>query len=97
MLLIFGNERLDFREFPNLMTNRFGIGAGQFIAAASAFGRHTPYDFLTLLAWNQGAFMFVMPGLAAAFACRFGLGRRLVMRMSGGGGAWTSWWVSCQA
>ena len=86
MLLIFGNDRLDFREFPNLMTNRFGIGADQFFAATSAFGRHARYDRLTLLDRNQGAFVFVVPWLASAFAFRFGLGRRLVMRMRGGGG-----------
>ena len=67
-MLIFGNDRFDFRKFPNLMTNRFRIGAGEAFAAASTLGRNTRHDFLAFLDGNQGAFVFFVTGLAAAFA-----------------------------
>ena len=41
MLLIFGNERLDFREFPNLMTNRFGIGHARILVHCTQRDRHS--------------------------------------------------------
>ena len=82
MLLVFGNDRLDFGEFPNLMTQRLGITALEFFAATPAFGRQARHNLLALLGGNQIAFVFRVAWLAAAFA--FGLGfirGGLIMRM----------------
>ena len=61
-------ERLDFRQLPNLMTNRFGIRAGQFLAATPTCGRHARHNVLALSGRDQGSFMFVVARLAATFA-----------------------------
>jgi hypothetical protein len=83
MLLVFGNDRLDFGEFPNLMTQRFGIAALEFFAATPTFGRHARHNLLALFGGNQIAFVFLVAWLAAAFAFGLGfvVGRRLIMRV----------------
>src|SRR6185295_246357 len=83
MLLVFGNHRLDFGKFPNLMTQRLGIAALKSFAATPTFGGHTGHDLLTLLGRNQIAFVFLVAWLAATFAFRLGLvrSRWLIMRV----------------
>jgi hypothetical protein len=86
MALIFGNGRLDFGEFPDLMAERSGIGAGQLLATTPALGRHARHNVLALLGGNQCPFMFVVARLAATLATRLGLGRRrLGVRVRGRG------------
>ena len=70
MLLIFGNARPNFGEFPNLMTERIEISAGKVFTATSAFGRHAPHNVLALLSGNQCSFVFVVTWLAAALTTR---------------------------
>ena len=83
MLLVFGNDRLNFGKFPNLMTPRIGIAALEFFAATPTFGRHARHNRLALFGGNQVAFVFRMAWLAAALAFGLGfvVGRRLVMRV----------------
>src|SRR5437016_1313701 len=84
MLLVFRNDRLDFGKFPNLMTQRLGIAALEFVAATPAFGWHAGHNLLALLRGNQIAFVFPVAWLAAPFAFGFWfvLGRRLIVRVS---------------
>ncbi len=63
--LIFRNERLDFRQFPDLMADRLGIGPRQRSAAAPAGSRHAEDDLAALLRWNQRPLVFWVAGLAA--------------------------------
>ena len=84
MLLILGDERLDFRKFPDLMTQRFGIGPAEFFAATAALLRQARHHALTLLDGNQIAFVLLVSGLSAALAGRLGfVADRLGMRMRG--------------
>jgi hypothetical protein len=73
MLLILGDNRLDFRQFPDLMAEWIGIGTSQGLATTPTFARHARDDLSTLVRRNQGTFVFVVAWLAAAGALRFGL------------------------
>lgn len=66
MLLVFGNERLDVRQFPDLLAERLGIGALEGFAATSAGARHARHALLALRAGKQGSCVFVMAWLTAA-------------------------------
>ena len=72
MALIFGNEGLDVGQFPDLMTERFGIDAGQGLAATSARLRHTAHDGLALLHGDQSPLVLDMAKLTPGRAPRFG-------------------------
>ncbi len=74
VLLVFGNARLDFGEFPDLMAERLGIRSRQGLATASAGGRHAGDDLLAVRGRNQSPLVFWVVGLAARLALRFGLG-----------------------
>jgi hypothetical protein len=83
MLLVFGNDRLDFGKFPNLMTQRLGIAALKLFAATPTFGGHAGHDLLALGRGKQIAFVFLVAWLAATFAFGLGLARGgwLIMRV----------------
>jgi hypothetical protein len=74
VLLKLGDERLNLREFPNLVTVRGGIHTAEFLATASAFGRHARHDLGALLGWDQFPFVFLVTRLTATLATRLKLG-----------------------
>lgn len=85
MSLILGDERLNVGEFPDLLAERFGIHAAEFLATTPALGRHARHDNRALLGRNQFTQVLVVTGLAAALALRLGLSRRrLRVRVHGG-------------
>lgn len=82
--LVFGDQWLDLGQFPNLMTQGFGVGAGQGFAAASAGRRQAGHDGLALLDGDQGPFVLGMPRLAAGRAALGAFGsQRLGVRVRG--------------
>jgi hypothetical protein len=83
VLLIFRDEWLDFGEFPDLMTQRLGIGSAEQSAATSADAWHARHDLSALFGRDQVAFVFRMAGLTARWTPRLGLGSR-----------WLGMWVS---
>ena len=87
MLLIFGDDRLDHREFPDLMTPWLQIAPPQPFATARA-NLGTQRDHLAaLIRRNQLALVPWLPRLPTTFASRFALERnRLRMRMLTAGG-----------
>lgn len=86
VLLIFPDDRLDVREFPDLMADRLRIGSLQESAATPALGRHAGNDVCALSRRDQRPFVLRMPRLAATLAPRLGLGpRRLAVRVRGRG------------
>src|SRR5207253_10727947 len=72
--LVFGDNRLDLRQFPNLMAEGFRIGAGQGGAATSAGGRHTGDNGAALLDRQEWPLVLGVAGLTARGSPRFGLG-----------------------
>jgi hypothetical protein len=68
VLLIFGDDGRDFREFPHLMAERLGIGSGQGSAAPAALDRHARDDHLALPGRDQGPLVFRVAGLAPGLA-----------------------------
>ena len=65
MQLIFGNDRLDRRQLPDLMPQRLRIGAGETLTAVSTGLRPTRDDVLALVAGNEFTFVLGVTGLAA--------------------------------
>ena len=78
MTLILGDVRLDLRQFPDLMPQRLGVAARQFLAAAAALSRLERPTSLQSLGGHQGPLVLGMTGLAAPFllglGCRGGAG-----------------------
>ena len=68
MPLIFGHDRLDVGQFPDLMANRFGVRTRQRLAASTAGVGHKPNDIVTLLWRNQFSVMLLMSLLPATFS-----------------------------
>jgi hypothetical protein len=64
VLLIFGDDRLDFREFPDLMAERLGIGSCQGSTAPAALDRHAGDGRMALLGRDQGPLVFRVADLA---------------------------------
>jgi hypothetical protein len=81
MLLVFGDEGLDFGEFPDLMAEGRRIVAGQRVSAAAALRGLERYDLGAVLDGDQGPLLAGMPRLPAAVLVgpgpsrgRFGVG-----------------------
>ena len=82
--LVFGDQGLHLRQFPNLMAERCGIGAGQRGTTTSAGRRYTRDDVTTLLDRQEWPLVLGMTGLGASAPSRFGLDPwRLGVRMGG--------------
>ena len=84
MPLVFAHERLDFRQFPHLMPQWFGVVAGQFFAAPSALGWLERLHVVARFGRNQRPFVFLVARLAAPLSLRLpplGLWLRLGVRM----------------
>lgn len=87
MLLILGDDRFDFREFPDLVSQRLGIVSGQRLATAAAGIGMQRHHVIALFLGNEFPMMFGMSFLPATFFL-FALGRRAFgfgMRMLGTG------------
>ena len=75
MPLVLTDQRLDLRQFPNLMPQRRGITAPQTPAALATNRRRERYHLLALIAGDQGPLVLGMPRLTARPLFRLGLGR----------------------
>jgi hypothetical protein len=65
MALVFGDSGLDLGQFPDLVSQRLRVGSRQRGGAATAGGRPTGDDVVTLLGGEQRPLVFGMAGLAA--------------------------------
>jgi hypothetical protein len=83
MPLIFGNDRFDRRQFPDLMPQRFSIRSRQPCPTTSAVIRMQDDDFRAAFDGHEFAHLPWMSLLSAAFLLRlrFRPGRRSGMRM----------------
>ena len=70
MLLIFGDEGPDLREFPDLMTQRLAISAGERTTTTAAGGRQARHERLALFGRDEVTFVFLMTGLSTRPAPR---------------------------
>ncbi len=75
MPLVLTDQRLDLRQFPNLMPQRRGITAPQTPAALATNRRRERYHLLALIAGDQGPLVLGMPRLTARPLFRLELGR----------------------
>ena len=71
MALIFGHDRLDLGQFPDLMPQRFLVVARELCAATSAFVRFQPFHVVAFITGNQRSLMLFMAWLSAAFLLGF--------------------------
>jgi len=84
MPLIFRDNRFDFRDFPNLMSQWVGIVPGQTCPTSSTHLRFHTFDLLALVRRNQRSFVLGMAGLPSLFlTALFPLGYWLGMRVFG--------------
>ena len=84
MALVFSDAGLDFRQFPNLVPQRLGIGAGQGCSAAATGRRHAVDDLLALFSGEERPLVLGVARLAAGAAWRFRrVADRLGMRVFG--------------
>jgi hypothetical protein len=82
MPLVFSNDRLDFREFPDLVPQRLGITSCQPFAATATGAGLERDRFLDALRRDEGVLKLLVPRLPAPFSLRFRLrGRRLGVRL----------------
>jgi len=85
MLLIFGDDRLDLGEFPDLVADGLEIRSVERFPAATAGYWHTGDDRGAVFDGNEGSLVFGMTGLATARTLGLGLGSYgLGVRMFGG-------------
>ena len=75
MPLVFGHQRLDLRQFPDLMSQRLGVVAAELRAATAAFGRFEPLHVVAVFSRNQWTFVFVVAWLPATFLLGFSFRR----------------------
>ena len=69
MPLVFGHQRLDLGQFPDLMPQRFGVAARELRAAAATGRRFEDDDFRGTRRWRiKRPLVLGMAGLAATFA-----------------------------
>ena len=81
--LIFGDDRLDLGNLPDLMPQRLWVAAPERFATAAALLGFKDHDFMAVRGRNQGSLMFRMARLTAGFlaalvAPRRGLGVRML-------------------
>src|SRR4051794_39585814 len=82
---IFIHHGQDGRQFGDLVADRFGVIAGEGIAAPAASGRLTVDDLAELLGGDEWAGLAMMAGLPAPLLARGG-GRRPSLDRGGIGG-----------
>lgn len=85
MSLVFGDDRLDLRQVPNLVSQRIGILARKLLTATSAGVRLERLDLIARPGWDECPLVFPMAALAAPLSLAFGrlLPRRFGVRMLG--------------
>ena len=74
MLLIFGDDGLDFGEFPNLMADGFGVGSGERFPASTTGCWYTGDDRGAVFDGNEGSLVFGVAGLTTVGTLGLGLG-----------------------
>lgn len=81
MLLVLGDDRLNLRQFPDLMAQRLGVGANERPPALAALVGEAGHDGSAIITGNLG---FGVSVLTAAPLFGFRLGRcELGVRVSG--------------
>ena len=68
MPLILGDVELDFREFEDLMPDRFRIVSAESLPTTSAFAWMKRIHFVAAFDGNEGSLVAFVSGLSAAFA-----------------------------
>lgn len=87
MALIFGDQRLDLGDVPNLVPPGGGVGPGEPLAAPPAALRLDGDDGHALVLRDEGPHMLRVSGLAAGPTAAFLLRSRFGVRMLGARGS----------